>query len=485
MTEAYSYSVGGPPLPANVTNFIVNQVGSNVLMSWDNLDDPGTEGFDIYYGPQGFDITYATLITEVTRATEMTTAQVPPGVYTFWIQARDIAGQPSATPTSFNFTVVNYNTVLSQNIYVPCYYDNMLQGGFALIRHWTGPIVPMGNELSSNYSALSPPDQTLLELNYVSGGTFGDTTYYFQMTFVTASGETLPSTEISLFVPAGNLPTAYFPVDSFPSASIDGWNIYVSTTSTTETKQNTATLSVVPPPNPTNIVNPVDQIWQMPTSGLIAGAALPTINTTGWEVFNVFVPDPYGFPSFFIDPGATDPYDDIDTGVQGSKRVWITLQLVPGPGQGAPESGSIILSQPVNKMIETYASGSSSPPFNINAYTNYFTIGLISDRYLRPGFEFIPKAGNVFYISQYEVTVDNAPATSAINGVSISSAGTTINFSTYGLSYHEPPNVQVTPSSGTAIGGNAGPVTSSNALINIYSSTGAVAGLANLAVTGV
>ncbi len=482
MTGAYSYQIGGPPVPADVTNFVVNQVGENVIMQWDNLTDPGTTGFDLLYGPQGEDIGQATMLTEVTRATEITTAKVPPGSYTFWIRARDIADQPSETPTSYDFVVVNNNTVLSQTVFVPAYSDQGVLGGFGLYRHWTGALVPIGNFTSNHYSQLSPPDETLLQLDQVAGGTFDATTYYFQITFVTAGGETLPSIEVSINVDAGFLPTAFFAVTDFPSASIEGWNVYVSTSSGAETQQNTATLSVVPPPNPSNIVNPIDQIWQMPATGLIAGNALPTSNTTGWEVFDVFVPDPYGFPSLFV--FSPDFGSDIDTGVQANKRVWYTVQLVPGPGQGDPESGSAILSQPINKMLETYASGSSTPPFNLNAYDNYFTIGVIEDRYLRAGFEFIPKKDHVFYISAAQITVDNQPATTALQNVAVSSAGTTINYADYGLAYHQVPAIQITPASSAATSGNAIPASTSAAL-TLYNGSTPITGVANIAITGV
>jgi hypothetical protein len=99
-------------------------------------------------------------------------------------------------------------------------------------------------------------------------GSLAATTYYVKITYVTASGETVASSESSLAVGANDV----LVVDS-PSATAGatGWNAYVSTSTGTETKQTTSPVAIG-----TN--------WTEPTSGLIGGSALPAGNTTGWSI---------------------------------------------------------------------------------------------------------------------------------------------------------------------------------------------------------
>ncbi len=97
-----------------------------------------------------------------------------------------------------------------------------------------------------------------------AGGTLAATTYYTLVTYVNSSGETLPSSESSKAVAADNMLTV-----TSPSAEGDaaGYNVYVSTSSGAETKQNSSAIAIG-----TN--------WTEPASGLIAGAAMPSSDTT-------------------------------------------------------------------------------------------------------------------------------------------------------------------------------------------------------------
>jgi len=112
-------------------------------------------------------------------------------------------------------------------------------------------------------SALSVPAAPTLAS--AGGGTIAATTYYAKITYLNGAGETVGSGESSLAVAADNL----LVVDS-PLAYINatGWNVYVSTATGAETKQNTGAIAIG-----TN--------WTEPAAGLISGAALPASNTTG------------------------------------------------------------------------------------------------------------------------------------------------------------------------------------------------------------
>ncbi len=104
----------------------------------------------------------------------------------------------------------------------------------------------------------------------VSGALAGHT-YYVRSTWVTNSGETLAATETSLAVSVNNVLNVAHPTGSPPAGAI-GWNVYVSISAGTETRQNGATPIAV------------GAAWVEPDSGLVAGAALPVANTTGWSV---------------------------------------------------------------------------------------------------------------------------------------------------------------------------------------------------------
>ena len=102
-------------------------------------------------------------------------------------------------------------------------------------------------------------------LSSVAGGALAATTYFVKITYVNPSGETTPSAEASLAVAANNLLVVTSPL---ANQNATGYNVYVSTSTNTETKQNGATPIAIG----TN--------WTEPTTGLVTGAAMPTADTT-------------------------------------------------------------------------------------------------------------------------------------------------------------------------------------------------------------
>lgn len=111
-------------------------------------------------------------------------------------------------------------------------------------------------------------------LSQSSGGALSAATYYAQISYVNAFGETVASAEASLAVSANNVLTVSSPANV---TGATGWNVYVGSTSGTETKQNTSPLAIG-----TN--------WTEPTSGLITGAALPSSNSTASVVTVTWTP---------------------------------------------------------------------------------------------------------------------------------------------------------------------------------------------------
>ncbi|GAC1306406.1 MAG: hypothetical protein NVSMB19_18530 [Vulcanimicrobiaceae bacterium] len=103
-------------------------------------------------------------------------------------------------------------------------------------------------------------------LTATSGGTLAATTYYVRTTLTSASGESLPATETSLAVAASNVLNVASPAST---AGATGWNAYVSTATGTETKQNSSPIAI-------------GTAFVEPTTGLVAGSALPTVNTASY-----------------------------------------------------------------------------------------------------------------------------------------------------------------------------------------------------------
>lgn len=101
-------------------------------------------------------------------------------------------------------------------------------------------------------------------LSSTAGGSLAQTTYYVKTTYVTAGGETTPSTESNMLITANHLVTTASPPANGPG--VIGWNCYVSSSTGTETKQNTS-------------LNTIGTPYTIAATGLIGGAALPGANT--------------------------------------------------------------------------------------------------------------------------------------------------------------------------------------------------------------
>lgn len=109
-------------------------------------------------------------------------------------------------------------------------------------------------------------------LSQAATGTLAATTYFVKSTWVLnpdgpnlVTGqqvETVASAETSFAVALNNVLVVAAPAS--PPVNAIGWNVYVSATTGTETKQNTSLIAL-------------GAAWQEPTTGLIAGANPPVI----------------------------------------------------------------------------------------------------------------------------------------------------------------------------------------------------------------
>ena len=125
------------------------------------------------------------------------------------------------------------------------------------------PELSVLNNLGVAFPTNTPPAAPTL--SSVAGGTLAATTYYVKITYVNAAGETLPSAESSLAVAADYVLSVASPA---ATSGASGWNVFVSTSSGTETLQNSSPIAI-------------GTAWQEPTTGLISGSALPTTSTFG------------------------------------------------------------------------------------------------------------------------------------------------------------------------------------------------------------
>jgi hypothetical protein len=119
---------------------------------------------------------------------------------------------------------------------------------------------------TAGFSAPASPS-----LSSTAGGSLSGATAYVKITYVTASGETLPSSQASLAVASSHLLVVASPAAPSPASAI-GWNVYASASTGAEKLQNSTPIAIG-----TN--------WTEPTSGLVtATAAPPAANTTGWSL---------------------------------------------------------------------------------------------------------------------------------------------------------------------------------------------------------
>lgn len=194
----------------------------------------------------------------------------------------------------------NFFTILRNNFFINC-GDNCFAG---YSRHW--PTIIEGNLFYNAANNLMGPedyhkafiemigdgfvirnntfiDDRLLSnpvtaptLSQASGGALGSRVYYVKYTWQNEVGETLASPESTRTVDASNLLTVALPTIAYPSGA-SRINIYVSTTTNTETLQGYIDIEQK---NEDGEVDWSTLMWTEPATGLVSGAALPGSNTT-------------------------------------------------------------------------------------------------------------------------------------------------------------------------------------------------------------
>jgi hypothetical protein len=435
-----THTIVGPPAPPNVTGFTVTQNGGATVFRWNAVDDFALKGYDILYGPQGQGINTATFLTEAGSGTEMTNAAVPTGNWTFYIRARDITDRFSPVPATYDATIVTQSTIIFQEAQEPDWLGTKSN----LVEHYTGVLIPVGTLNSDDYVQISAPSSPTL--GETPGGSLTTDTYYVKITYVNAYGsETDPSAEDSFTVADDNLLVVTSPA---PSSGATGWNVYVSTSAGTETLQNSTPYAI-------------GSDWTMPTSGLVTGAALPTSNSTGWEVFDIFVPDPVTTASYTT--------NTIDTSFNDTLRVYSSIAGSMGPG----ESGQI------DSLfeIDTWLTGEVDPATYVQ-----WSVGFVTIRYIKARFTLTITPGSVPYITDFTPTGDRDPKIQDVVGVVIAPGGTTVTFP---LPYHFPPYVQAINAAASALLVTVTSITETTFVCHMFNTSGSdVGGTINYRCTG-
>jgi hypothetical protein len=316
-------------------------------------------------------------------------------------------------------------------------------GGFA--RHHTGVLTPRGSKGVDAYVRIAAPAAP--SLSQVAGGALSATTLFAKTTLVSPSGETTASSETSLAVSANNLLRIASPASAGNATS---WNAYVASTSGAEVLQNAAPIGLG-----TN--------WTEPTSGILTGApASPSANTTGWDVFNLFVPDPVSSTSFVTDP--------VDTGFDAELRVFLDASYGLGFGQsGAPA---------IAGAIDTWLTGQSDP----GVFMAWPSAGYLAMRYLRARLSYTPAAGALAYISGFVPTIDTAPMVETGNSLTVGAGGTTIVFP---AQFHTAPRVVATCIGNASLIASVAGVTATGCTFHVWNSSGVdVGGTINYEAVG-
>ena len=316
-------------------------------------------------------------------------------------------------------------------------------GGFA--RHYTGVLTPRGSKTVDSYARIAAPAAP--SLSQVAGGALAAATYFAKVTLVSPSGETIASSESSLAVAANNLLRIAAPAIA---GNATGWNAYVATASGAETLQNATPIAL-------------GTSWTEPATGLLTGgAAAPAANTTGWDVFNLFVPDPATSASFVTDP--------VDTGFNAELRVFLAASYGLGFGQsGVPA---------ISYAIDTWLTGQSDP----GAFANWPSAGYLAMRYLRARMSYAPVQGSLAYIGDFVPTIDTAPTVETGNSLTVGAGGTAISFP---VQFHTPPQVIATCISSASLVASVASVTATGCTFHVWNSSGVdVGGVINYEAIG-
>lgn len=191
-------------------------------------------------------------------------------------------------------------------------------------------------------------------------------------------------------------------------------------------------------------------------TGVLVPASQSLASALDWEVFDQFVPDAYADGYFET--------DEIDTGIDGTLRLYADIVSVLGPGEATGVADPQL-------EVETRAAAGSYDGFAA------WTIGNASFRYVKARIHVDTDIGEPV-ISGFEFNIDG-PARTENGTLTVDGSGT--GTVTFGAQFHSAPVLQVSPS-------GSGDVSASYASLSGdgftgYFKTGGVAGAGTLSWT--
>jgi len=145
ITDSLTY-VGKATPPQDVAGFIASQNGNTVVFKWFAVPDADLFGYEIRYGLRGIIVwDDATPLTIATKGTNITSADIAPGDWSFFIKAIDATENASVNATLYNLLVdTDADVITQQNSQAP--WPGNLTGFY---KHWTGVLVPLSQNLAA------------------------------------------------------------------------------------------------------------------------------------------------------------------------------------------------------------------------------------------------------------------------------------------------------------------------------------------------
>ncbi|HEY1506648.1 MAG TPA: hypothetical protein VGF92_20260 [Stellaceae bacterium] len=321
-----------------------------------------------------------------------------------------------------------------------------LFSGLGFVRHYTGVLTPRGVKSVDSYARIASPGAP--SPTTVAGGALGAQTIFTKITYVSPSGETTASAEAGpTAVAANHLLQVASPA---AAGNATGWNVYCAASTGAEVLQNAGPIAI-------------GTAWTEPITGLVtATGSPPAANTTGWDVFNLFVPDPVASANFIADP--------VDTGFNAELRVFLAASF----GLGFGQSGTPALSY----AIDTWLTGQSDS----GAFTAWPSAGYVAMRFLRARLSYAPAQGSLAYIGDFVPTIDTAPTIETGNSLTVGAGGTTIVFP---AAFHTAPQVIATCISNTSLVASVAAVSATGCTFHVWNSSGVdVGGVINYEAIG-
>ena len=459
--------VGKTALPSNVSRFIASQTSSFATFTWTAVSDADLSGYEIRYGPRNNVVwENGTPLTVATKATTTTTANIPPGEWSFLIKAVDTTGNYSQLAKQADLDLQNRFNIISE-----IELTDSSGTGTDIVRHYTGVLTPDSNSLASD------ADWEIFD-QFVYDPTTSGTWTLEEQDLGFDDRVRVWGTIDSELGPGETSGTAD------PSFELAWRTEAQSGTAGGSAQQQVLTNDVTV----TNMIKHYTGVYTPDSQSLASDA--------DWEIFDEAVYDPYiscSLETAEFDLGADTVFDiaaDIIAipAASASGTINPNFQLDYHTAAGSYDGyenwvdGRIEARYVKGKV--TFDTGNGIPRlssiiFNTDSFQAW-VIGDITCRYLTGRLN-LDATNGVSKITGYKIGIDIEDHTESDTAVSVSASGTTVNFD---KQFHAIPNLTVTLAEDSSKKPVVYDVTTSGFSIKTYNDSGtAVTGLINWRAT--